>query len=123
MEAAAVVESVGDLARRFSPACNSVLPRSSVRCVYLPLAAVVGLADTPAALAESYPERTVEITVPSSPGATADMLGRVLAGSFSQQLGQPFIVVNKAAAARTVGSAAVAQAEPDGYTLVHGAAS
>ena len=74
------------------------------------------------ALAQSYPERTVEITVPSSPGATADMLGRVLADSFSQQLGQRFIVVNKAAASGVVGSAAVAHAKPDGYTLLHGAA-
>ena len=74
------------------------------------------------ALAQGYPERTVEITVPSSPGATADMLGRVLADSFTQQLGQRFIVVNKAAASGVVGSAAVAHAKPDGYTLLHGAA-
>ena len=74
------------------------------------------------ALAQGYPERTVEITVPSSPGATADMLGRALADSFTQQLGQRFIVVNKAAASGVVGSAAVAHAKPDGYTLLHGAA-
>ena len=60
--------------------------------------------------------------VPSTPGATADMLGRVLADSFTQQLGQRFIVINKAAAAGVIGSAAVAQAKPDGYTLLHGAA-
>lgn len=96
------------------------------RQAMIALAAAAGLVATPAAtsaaLAQGYPERTVEITVPSSPGATADMLGRVLAESFSQQLGQPFIVINKAAAAGTVGSAAVAQARPDGYTLLHGAA-
>jgi tripartite-type tricarboxylate transporter receptor subunit TctC len=50
------------------------------------------------------------------------MLGRVLADSFTQQLGQRFIVVNKAAASGVVGSAAVAHAKPDGYTLLHGAA-
>jgi tripartite-type tricarboxylate transporter receptor subunit TctC len=76
----------------------------------------------PTAWAQGYPERTVEITVPSSPGATADMLGRALAESFTQQLGQRFIVVNKAAAGGVVGSAAVAHAKPDGYTLLHGAA-
>src|SRR5436190_17407109 len=92
------------------------------------IAAAAALAASSTALsaassaAQTYPERTVEITVPSSPGATADMLGRVLAESFSQQLGQPFIVVNKAAAAGTVGSAAVANAKPDGYALLHGAA-
>jgi len=87
------------------------------------LAALTALTQAaPTARAQGYPERTVEITVPSSPGATADMLGRALADSFTQQLGQRFIVVNKAAAAGVVGSAAVAHAKPDGYTLLHGAA-
>src|SRR5712692_9955566 len=72
--------------------------------------AVAQLAITHGALAQGYPERT------------ADMLGRVLADSFTQQLGQRFIVVNKAAAAGVVGTAAVAHARPDGYTLLHGAA-
>ena len=44
--------------------------------------------DWRAARAQGYPERTVEITVPSSPGATADILGRVLADGLAQQLGQ-----------------------------------
>jgi len=89
------------------------------------LAALAALAvplPTSSALAADYPERTVEITVPSSPGATADMLGRVLADSFTQQFGQRFIVVNKAAASGVVGTAAVAHAKPDGYSLLHGAA-
>ena len=60
--------------------------------------------------------------VPSTPGATADLLGRVLADSLSQKLGQRFIVVNKAGAAGVIGTAAVARAKPDGYTLLHGAA-
>jgi tripartite-type tricarboxylate transporter receptor subunit TctC len=86
------------------------------------LAALAAALPISTALAEGYPERTVEITVPSSPGATADMLGRVLADSFTQQFGQRFIVVNKAAASGVVGTAAVAHAKPDGYTLLHGAA-
>src|SRR5215831_16235610 len=85
------------------------------------LASALGMVPA-AAFAQDYPAHTVEITVPSSPGATADMLGRVLADSFTQQLGQPFIVVNKAAASGVVGTAAVAQAKPDGYSLLHGAA-
>ena len=83
-------------------------------------AAAIGMTDV--ALAQSYPERTVEITVPSSPGATADLLGRVLADGLTQQLGRRFIIVNKAAASGVIGTAAVAQAKPDGYTLLHGAA-
>jgi tripartite-type tricarboxylate transporter receptor subunit TctC len=82
--------------------------------------AAIGMTDV--ALAQGYPERTVEITVPSSPGATADLLGRVLADGLTQQLGRRFIIVNKAAASGVIGTAAVAQAKPDGYTLLHGAA-
>ena len=77
---------------------------------------------TTCALAQGYPERTVEIVVPSTPGATADVLGRVLADGLTQQLGQRFIIVNKAGASGVIGTAAVAQAKPDGYTLLHGAA-
>ena len=82
--------------------------------------AAIGM--TEVALAQGYPERPVEITVPSSPGATADLLGRVLADGLTQQLGRRFIIVNKAAASGVIGTAAVAQAKPDGYTLLHGAA-
>jgi tripartite-type tricarboxylate transporter receptor subunit TctC len=85
------------------------------------LASLVTLGITDAR-AQGYPERTVEIVVPSSPGATADMLGRVLADGLAQQLGRRFIVVNKPAASGVVGTAGVAQAKPDGYTLLHGAA-
>jgi tripartite-type tricarboxylate transporter receptor subunit TctC len=74
------------------------------------------------ALAQGYPERTVEIVVPSTPGATADVLGRVLAEGLTRELGQRFIVVNKAGAGGVIGTAGVAQAKPDGYTLLHGAA-
>ena len=74
------------------------------------------------AWAQGYPERVVEITVPSTPGATADLLGRALAEGLTQQLGQRFLIVNKAGASGVIGTAAVAQAKPDGYTLLHGAA-
>jgi tripartite-type tricarboxylate transporter receptor subunit TctC len=74
------------------------------------------------ALAQTYPDRPVEIVVPSTPGATADVLGRVLAEGLTRELGQRFIVVNKAGAGGVIGTAGVAQAKPDGYTLLHGAA-
>jgi tripartite-type tricarboxylate transporter receptor subunit TctC len=86
----------------------------------LAVAIVSGAA--PGALAQGYPERTVEVVVPSTPGATADLLGRVLAEGLSQRLGQRFIVVNKPNASGTIGAAEVARAKPDGYTLLHGAA-
>jgi len=74
------------------------------------------------ALAQGYPDRTVEIVVPTTPGASADLLGRVLADGLSAQLGQRFIVLNKVGGSGGLGTGSVASAKPDGYTLMHGAA-
>src|SRR5579862_7875029 len=73
------------------------------------------------AAAQTYPDRVVQIIVPSTAGSSADILGRVLADGMSAQLGKPFIVVDKAGANGVLGSADVARAQPDGYTLMHGA--
>lgn len=73
------------------------------------------------ALAQGYPERVVQIIVPSTPGASADILGRVLADGLSTHFGKPFIVVNKPGAMGVLGTADVARANADGYTLFHGA--
>lgn len=73
------------------------------------------------AKAQTYPERVVQIIVPATPGSSADILGRVLADGFSTRLGKPFIVVNKPGANGVLGTADVARANPDGYTLLHGA--
>ncbi len=86
------------------------------------LSALAVGAAVPPALAQGYPERTVEIVVPFTPGATADLFGRVLADGLSQRLGQRFIVINKGGASGVIGTAEVARAKPDGYTLFHGAA-
>ena len=83
-------------------------------------AASFGLAGT--AAGQGYPDRIVEFVVPSTPGASADILGRVLADSLSAQLGQRFVVLNKPGAGGVLGTVAVAQAKSDGYTLLHGAA-
>jgi tripartite-type tricarboxylate transporter receptor subunit TctC len=83
------------------------------------LALVLGAADS--AAAQGYPERVVQIVVPTSAGSSADILGRVLADGFSSALGKPFIVVDKPGANGVLGTGDVARATPDGYTLMHGA--
>ncbi len=73
------------------------------------------------AAAQNYPERVVQIIVPSPPGSSADIMARVLADGLSTQFGKRFIVVDKPGASGVMGSADVARAKPDGYTLMHGA--
>lgn len=67
-----------------------------------------------------YPERPVKIVVPYPPGATNDLLARVLAEPLSKELGQNVIIENKGGAATAIGATAAANAAPDGYTLLLG---
>jgi tripartite-type tricarboxylate transporter receptor subunit TctC len=70
-----------------------------------------------AAWAESYPDRPVRVVVPHAAGAP-DTVARIIARRLHAQLEQPFVIENRPAANGTVGTAAVAKAEPDGYTLL-----
>jgi len=71
--------------------------------------------------AAPYPSKPVRIIVPSAPGGSSDILGRLLADQFSERLGQRFVVENKPGAASIVGVDYVAKAPSDGYTLLIGA--
>lgn len=83
--------------------------------------AALALAVAAPALAQAYPERPVTLLVPYAPGGATDFIGRVIAEEVSQTLGQRVVVENRAGAAGSVGAAAVARAQPDGYTLLMGA--
>jgi len=76
------------------------------------------LALTNAALAQDYPTRTIKMIVPTGAGGITDILARLVGKSISDQLGQPVIIDNRTGAGGTIGTRAVAQAEPDGYTLL-----
>ena len=73
--------------------------------------------------AAAYPDHPVKMIVPYPAGGTTDILARLVATRLEQRLGKPFIVENRSGASGMIGSAAVAQAAPDGYTLVVGTIS
>src|SRR5262245_13276299 len=73
------------------------------------------------ACAQDYPNKTVRIIVPSSPGASNDIFARLLAPQMTKALGQPVIVENRAGAGDVIGYEYVARQSPaDGYTILFG---
>ena len=71
-------------------------------------------------VAADYPARPVTLVVPYPPGGGVDAMARVVAAKLSDALHQQFIVDNRAGAGGTIGTRAVVQAAPDGYTLLLG---
>jgi tripartite-type tricarboxylate transporter receptor subunit TctC len=71
-----------------------------------------------AARADTYPSRPVRIVVGFPPGAATDIVGRLMADSLSQRLGQQFFVENRPGAGSNLAADVVAHSAPDGYTLL-----
>ncbi len=69
---------------------------------------------------QTYPSRTTTLVVPFPPGGGVDALARIVAEKLTVTLKQTFVVENRVGAGGTVGTRAVARAEPDGYTLLLG---
>jgi tripartite-type tricarboxylate transporter receptor subunit TctC len=82
--------------------------------------AILALAAAGSAFAQAYPAKPVRVIVPFSPGGVADSSARVLTDRLSARLGQPVLVENRPGASGNLGTAAVAAAAPDGYTLLLG---
>jgi tripartite-type tricarboxylate transporter receptor subunit TctC len=70
-----------------------------------------------AASAQAWPDRPVKIIVPFGPGGFTDVAARILQKELSASLGQSVVIENKPGAGSTIGTAEVANAKPDGYTL------
>lgn len=87
----------------------------------LPAAAMLA---APAVRAQGiWPTRPVNMIVPFAPGGTPDIGARLLAPKMAEVLGQPVAVENRAGAGATIGTRAVVQARPDGYTVLMGSIS
>ena len=70
------------------------------------------------ACAQSWPARPIRAMIPFSAGSSLDIVGRIVLDPLSSQLGQTIVVENRGGAGGTIGTAAVAKADPDGYTLL-----
>jgi tripartite-type tricarboxylate transporter receptor subunit TctC len=89
--------------------------RFSRRAVFaaLALSACTGVFSQPA-----YPDKPIRLVVPYPPGGFTDILGRLLSAQLQTRLGQTVVVDNKGGGGSTIGSAMVARAPADGYTLL-----
>ena len=93
---------------------NIRIPRRAA--LMLPLA-------TPAIAQAQWPERPINMIVPFAPGGTPDIGARLMAPKMSEFLGQAITIDNRAGAGSTIGTRAVVQARPDGYTVLMGSIS
>jgi tripartite-type tricarboxylate transporter receptor subunit TctC len=82
------------------------------------IAGVLALASASVAAQEAFPSRAITMIVPFPPGGVADVTGRPTASALEKILKQPVAVTNRAGAGGAVGNAAVANAKPDGYTIL-----
>lgn len=92
-------------------------PRACARLLlagFSALAALPSQAQSPAA----YPVRPITLVVPYTPGSGPDILARALGPQLASRLGQPVVVDNRPGASGTIGTAYVARARNDGYTLL-----
>src|SRR5438067_1808782 len=86
------------------------------RCKFVLLAALAALAATVAA--QNYPTKPVQVVLAFPPGSAVAIVGRIVSAKLSEMWGQPVVNDNRSGAGGSIGSAAVARAAPDGYTLL-----
>jgi len=82
------------------------------------VALLLTLASSAVRADEPYPSRAVEVIVPFTTGGGTDLIARVLTERLNETLHQPFIVINRPGASTNVGTTVVANARPDGHTLL-----
>lgn len=113
----------------FSPAHPVFLARAFHRFqftfitrILFPLLALLAFGFGAAAHA-AWPDRPITLVVPFPPGGNSDNLGRIVAEQLRVKLGTPVVVENRPGGTTSIGTNAVARAQPDGYTLLLGAAT
>jgi tripartite-type tricarboxylate transporter receptor subunit TctC len=84
----------------------------------LSLAAAAGTPQRAEAQSADYPNRPVSFIVPFAPGGVTSLFARILGQKLEQRLGKPFVVENRPGGGGITAAAAVANATPDGYTIM-----
>src|SRR6187402_2121468 len=84
------------------------------------VAALAALLVAGPAVAQTYPARPITVVVPFPAGGPSDVVARIVAEHMGKALGQTMVIENVGGAGGTIGSARVASATPDGYTLLAG---
>jgi tripartite-type tricarboxylate transporter receptor subunit TctC len=79
---------------------------------------LAGWMPTLAGAQSEYPSRPVTLVVPFPAGGSTDLVARLIASGMTKHLGQQLVIENRGGAGGNIGSAAVARAEPDGYTIL-----
>jgi tripartite-type tricarboxylate transporter receptor subunit TctC len=82
------------------------------------IASVVLITSATTSSAQDYPSKPIRLVVPYPPGSGTDVVGRLLAQRLGESLGQQVYVDNRPGAGATIGTAVVAKADPDGYTIL-----
>jgi len=93
------------------------MPRTR-RAFALSLAAVAAALPLVAGAQAGYPSKPIRVIVPFAAGSTTDIIARAITDKMGQSMGQQLVVENRGGASGTIGQAAVAQAQPDGYTIM-----
>src|SRR3984893_1069985 len=86
--------------------------KSVVVCI---LSSLLGAAP---AHAETWPSRLIKATIPFGAGSATDVVPRLVFDRLAAELGQPIVIENRSGAGGTLGTAAVAKADPDGYSIL-----
>jgi tripartite-type tricarboxylate transporter receptor subunit TctC len=89
----------------------------NIRLAALLAVAAVAVAGVPAA-AQNYPARPITMVVPYPAGGPSDVVARIVAEGMGRALGQSIVIENVGGAGGTIGTGRVAEAQPDGYTLL-----